>query len=58
MTVWRMNLIDNRESENRCKDPELKFRICMENSILESAGDSMQFSIPGRTTECLPISLS
>mgnify|MGYP000144707871 CR=1 FL=1 len=34
MTVWRMNLIDNRESENRCKDPELKFRLCMEKSIL------------------------
>ena len=34
MTIWRMNLIDNREPENRCKDPELKFRICMENSIL------------------------
>ncbi len=34
MTVWRMNLIDNREPENRCKDPELKFRICVEKSIL------------------------
>ena len=34
MTIWRMNLIDNREPENRCKDPELKFRLCMENSIL------------------------
>ena len=34
MTIWRMNLIDNRESENRCKDPELKFRLCMEKSIL------------------------
>lgn len=34
MTIWRMNLIDNRELENRCKDPELKFRLCMEKSIL------------------------
>ena len=34
MTIWRMNLIDNRESENRCKDPELKFRLCLEKSIL------------------------
>lgn len=34
MAVWRMNLIDNREPENRCKDPELKFRICVEKSIL------------------------
>lgn len=34
MTIWRMNLIDNREPENRCKDPELKFRLCMEKSIL------------------------
>ena len=34
MIIWRMNLIDNREPENRCKDPELKFRICMEKSIL------------------------
>lgn len=34
MTIWRMNLIDNRKLENRCKDPELKFRLCMENSIL------------------------
>ena len=34
MIIWRMNLIDNREPENRCKDPELKFRLCMEESIL------------------------
>lgn len=34
MTIWCMNLIDNRAPENRCKDAELKFRICMEKSIL------------------------
>ena len=34
MTIWQMNLIDNREQENRCKDKELKFRICREKSVL------------------------
>lgn len=34
MTIWRMNLIDNRNSKNSCKDSELKFRICLEKSIL------------------------
>lgn len=34
MAIWSMNLIDNRELGNCCKDPELKFRICMEKSIL------------------------
>ncbi len=34
MTVWRMNLKDNRSAENRNADDELKFRICIEKSIL------------------------
>lgn len=34
MAVWRMNLIDNRKLGNRCKDQELKFRICIEKSIV------------------------
>ena len=34
MKIWCMNLIDNREQESRCKDKELKFRICREKSIL------------------------
>lgn len=34
MTVWMMNLIDNRQVKNRNTDKELKFRICLEKSIL------------------------
>ena len=34
MTVWLMNLIDNRQVKNRNTDKELKFRICLEKSIL------------------------
>ena len=34
MNVWYMNLKDNRDAENRNSDDELKFRICIEKSIL------------------------
>lgn len=34
MTIWYMNLKDNRAVENRNADEELKFRICIEKSIL------------------------
>lgn len=34
MTVWMMNLIDHRQVKNRNADKELKFRICLEKSIL------------------------
>lgn len=34
MKIWRMHLKDKRDPENRCKDSELKFRICLEKSIL------------------------
>lgn len=34
MTIWQMNLIDNREQGNRCKDKELKFCMCKEKSVL------------------------
>lgn len=33
MTIWYMNLKDNRKSE-KCSDEELKFRICKEKGIL------------------------
>lgn len=34
MKIWRMYLIDNRDEASRSKDSELKFRICLEKSIL------------------------
>lgn len=34
MNVWYMNLKDDRDAENRNSDDELKFRICIEKSIL------------------------
>ncbi len=34
MNVWYMNLKDNRSVENRNADEELKFKICIEKSIL------------------------
>lgn len=35
MTVWCMNLKDNRDKSNhRNRDPELKFRICRERSMV------------------------
>ena len=34
MEIWYMNLKDNRAVENRNADEELKFRICIEKSIL------------------------
>lgn len=33
MKIWKMHLKDNR-GEGRCKDTELKFRICAEKSLL------------------------
>ena len=34
MNVWYMNLKDSRSVENRNADEELKFKICIEKSIL------------------------
>ena len=34
MAVWYMNLKDNRIDNSRNNDEELKFRICMEKSVL------------------------
>lgn len=34
MIVWRMYLIDNRDESSRSNDTELKFRICLEKSML------------------------
>ena len=34
MNVWYMNLKDNRSIENHNADEELKFKICIEKSIL------------------------
>ena len=44
MNIWCMNLKDNRNFEKRNKDPELKFKLCKEESII-----TIGWSVEGRT---------
>lgn len=40
--VWCVNLKDNRDSDRKNKDTELKFRLCMEKEII-----AIGWSVPG-----------
>lgn len=55
MNVWYMNLKDSRSVENRNADEELKFKICIEKSILAIGWGFDAFFMIGRNTKHLPI---